>query len=87
MFNLIWYVVIGFLAGFAAKSIEHTHLTLAWTIGLGIVGSVIGGCITHLFSRPREGAPFHPAGIVFSIIGSLLALYLWHKFNMRLSAG
>lgn len=84
MLHLIWYILVGLLAGFVAKSVMHTHLSLLWTIVLGIVGSVVGGCIVHLFSRPSRGAPYHPAGLIFSIIGALLVLFACHKFNLRL---
>jgi uncharacterized membrane protein YeaQ/YmgE (transglycosylase-associated protein family) len=86
MLHLIWYVIVGLIAGFVAKSVMHLHLTLLWTIILGIVGSIVGGCVTHMFSRPKEGAPFHPAGIIFSILGALLVLFLWTKFNLHLPA-
>jgi uncharacterized membrane protein YeaQ/YmgE (transglycosylase-associated protein family) len=86
MFHLIWYAVIGFIAGLIAKSVMHTHLSLLWTVVLGIVGSVVGGCVTHLLSRPREGALFHPAGLIFSTIGAISVLFLWHKLNLRLPA-
>ncbi len=84
MFHLIWYILIGLLSGFIAKSLMHTHLTMLWTIVLGIIGSVVGGCIVHLFSRPREGTPFHPAGLIFSILGGVLVLFACHKLNVRL---
>ena len=84
MFHLIWYVLVGFIAGLVAKAVMHTHLTLLWTIVLGIVGSIVGGWIAQLISRPREGAFFHPAGLIFSIIGAILVLFFWHKFNLRL---
>lgn len=87
MLHLIWYVVVGLIAGFVAKSLMHTHLTLLWTIVLGIVGSIIGGAVTHLFSRPSEGSRFHPAGLIFSILGAILVLYLWHRFKLRLPQG
>ena len=32
MFHVIWYVIIGFIAGVIAKSVMHMHMTLAWTI-------------------------------------------------------
>ena len=83
MFHLIWYILIGLVAGVIAKAIMHVHLTLIWTIGLGIIGSVIGGAVTHMFSRPREGAPFHPAGLIFSVLGSVLVLFLCYKLNIR----
>src|SRR5206468_7339355 len=87
MLHLIWYIIVGLIAGWAAKSLMHMHLSLLWTIGLGIVGSIIGGLVTHIFSRPRPGAQFHPAGIIVSILGALLVLWLWHKYKLHIPAG
>ncbi len=84
MFHLIWYVLVGLVAGVIAKSVMHVHLALFWTIVLGIIGSIVGGAVTHMFSRPREGVPFHPAGFIFSALGSILVLYLCFKLNIRL---
>jgi uncharacterized membrane protein YeaQ/YmgE (transglycosylase-associated protein family) len=61
----------------------HVHLALIWTIVLGIIGSILGGAVTHMFSRPREGVRFHPAGLIFSVLGSLLVLFLCYKLNIR----
>ena len=83
MLHLIWYLIIGLIAGFAAKSVMHLHLTLLWTIALGIAGSLVGGFVTHLFIRPKGGGPFHPAGIIFSILGALLVLFVWSKLNLH----
>ena len=83
MFHLIWYIIVGLIAGFAAKSVMHLHLTLLWTIVLGLIGSIVAGFVTHLFIRPREGAQFHPAGIIFSILGALLVLFVWSKLNLH----
>ena len=85
MLHLIWYIVVGLIAGFVAKSVMHMHMTLLWTVVLGIVGSIVGGLITHLFSRPKPGAPFHPAGIIFSILGAILVLYLCHGITSSTS--
>ena len=62
MLHLIWYIIVGLIAGVVAKSAMHMHMLFLWTIVLGIVGSIVGGLITHLIFRPREGASFHPAG-------------------------
>lgn len=83
MFHLIWYIIVGLIAGFVAKSVMHLHLTLLWTIALGLIGSIVAGFVTHLFIRPREGAQFHPAGIIFSALGALLVLFVWSKLNLR----
>ena len=83
MFHLIWYILIGLVAGVIAKSIMHVHLTLIWTIGPGIIGWIIGGAVTHMFSRPEEGPPFHPAGLICSVLGSVLVLFLFYKLNIH----
>ena len=57
MLHLIWYIIVGLIAGFVAKSLMHTHLTLLWTIVPGIVGSIIGGAVTHLFFTAKWRRP------------------------------
>ncbi|HEY5074682.1 MAG TPA: hypothetical protein VII34_08305 [Pyrinomonadaceae bacterium] len=47
---------------------------------------MLDGLVSHLFTRPKEGASFHPAGIIFSILGALLVLFLWTKLNLHLPA-
>ena len=37
MFHLIWYVLIGLISGVIAKSVMHVHMTIFWTIVLGII--------------------------------------------------
>ena len=63
MLHLIWYIIVGLIAGFVAKSLMHTHLTLLWTIVLGIVGSIIGGAVTHLFFTAKWRRPVPSCGI------------------------
>jgi uncharacterized membrane protein YeaQ/YmgE (transglycosylase-associated protein family) len=48
---------------------------------LGIIGSIIGGAVTHLFSPPT--GRFHPAGIIFSTLGAILVLYVCLKLHIR----
>jgi len=83
MFHLLWYIIVGLIAGYVAKSVMHMHLSLTWTIVLGIIGSIIGGAVTHLFYPPSAGGRFHPGGITVSILGAILVLYLWYKFGAR----
>jgi uncharacterized membrane protein YeaQ/YmgE (transglycosylase-associated protein family) len=82
MLHLIWYIVVGLIAGVIAKSVMHVHMTIFWTIVLGIIGSIIGGAVTHMFSRPITGR-FHPAGLIFSTLGAILVLYICIKLNIR----
>lgn len=87
MLHLLWYIIVGLIAGYVAKSFMHMHMTLMWTIVLGLVGSIVGGLITHVFSRPGPNAKFHPAGIIVSILCSFLVLFLWHKYHLHVPRG
>jgi uncharacterized membrane protein YeaQ/YmgE (transglycosylase-associated protein family) len=87
MLHLIWYIFVGFLVGCVAKALMHTHLSITWTVVLGIVGSIIGGAVTHLFYPPGAGGKFHLGGLIVSIIGAILVLYIWHKFRLQLPRG
>jgi uncharacterized membrane protein YeaQ/YmgE (transglycosylase-associated protein family) len=82
MIHLIWYIVVGLIAGVIAKSVMHVHMTIFWTIVLGIIGSIIGGAVTHMFSHPTNER-FHPAGVIFSTLGAILALYVCIKLNIH----
>ena len=79
MLHIVWYIILGFIAGFVARLILHTQMSFLLTTLLGIVGSILGGLIARLFSRPRDGALFHPAGLILSIIGALVVLYIFNK--------
>lgn len=79
MLHLLWSILVGFLVGFLAKHIMPgvEHLGFWMTALLGIGGSIVGGLIARLFSKPTPGSPFHPAGFIMSIIGAILLLFLW----------
>ena len=82
MFHIIWYVLIGLIAGVIAKSVMHEHITIVWTIVLGIIGSVMGGAVTHMFSRPTN-KQYHPAGLIFSTLGAILVLFICYKLKIH----
>lgn len=74
-------LVIGIVAGAIAHSIMpgSEPLGLLLTGALGIAGSFVGGTISRLFSKPAEGAMFHPAGLIMSVIGALIVLFAWNQ--------
>ncbi len=66
MLNIIWYLIIGFISGWIAKWIMRVP---------GIVGSIVGGLIARLWSKPpTDGRPFHPAGLLMSVVGAIVIL-------------
>jgi uncharacterized membrane protein YeaQ/YmgE (transglycosylase-associated protein family) len=82
MLHFIWYIIVGFIVGLIARAIMPgaQHLGFIMTTVLGIAGSVVGGLIGRLFSKPEPGSSFHPAGFIMSIICAIILLFLWGKF-------
>jgi uncharacterized membrane protein YeaQ/YmgE (transglycosylase-associated protein family) len=76
MLHILWYIIIGFIAGLIAKWIMHVQANVIETIIIGLIGSIVGGLIARLFSKPAEGSSFHPAGFILSILGAILILWL-----------
>ena len=76
MLHVLWSLVVGFVVGLLARMLVPgaDHMGFFATSLLGIGGSVVGGAIARLVNRPEPGAPFHPAGVVGSIIGAILLL-------------
>jgi uncharacterized membrane protein YeaQ/YmgE (transglycosylase-associated protein family) len=54
-------------------------MTLFWTLLVGLVASIVGGFIVHLFDRPKPESNYHPSGIIVSILFALLMLWLLSK--------
>jgi uncharacterized membrane protein YeaQ/YmgE (transglycosylase-associated protein family) len=81
MLHIIWSIIVGFICGWIAKKIMPgaEHLGFILTSLLGIGGSIVGGLIARLFSKPAPGSSFHPAGFIMSIIGALILLFIWTK--------
>ena len=74
MIHLIWYIVVGLIAGLIAKSVLHVHMTIFWTIVLGIIGSIIGGALPTCFRRRPDD--FMPPVSSFQLGGSVLFICL-----------
>jgi uncharacterized membrane protein YeaQ/YmgE (transglycosylase-associated protein family) len=81
MLHIIWSIIVGFIIGLIARAIMPgmQHLGFIMTTLLGIGGSIVGGLIGRLFSKPEPGSSFHPAGLIMSIIGALILLFVWGK--------
>ena len=81
MLHIIWSIIIGAIIGGIAEALVpgRQHLGFWKAALLGIAGSIIGGLIGRLFSKPAPGASFHAAGFLMSIICSVLLLVIWIK--------
>ena len=82
MLHYIWMFVVGIVIGLIARFIFPGAQGMGFIMTgiLGIAGSFVGGFIAQLFNKPPPGTPFHPAGIIMSVIGSLILLFVWTRF-------
>ncbi|MFY9555452.1 MAG: GlsB/YeaQ/YmgE family stress response membrane protein [Blastocatellia bacterium] len=81
--QIIWWIIVGLIVGALARLIMPGKDPMGWlaTAVLGIAGSFVGGFIGNLIWRPADGSYFHPGGLLLSLLGALLLLFLWRKFR------
>lgn len=81
MLHIIWSIIVGFVIGLIARAIMPgaQHMGFIMTTVVGIVGSIVGGFIGRLISKPKEGQPVHPEGLIMSVIGALIVLFILGK--------
>ena len=86
MLGFIWWLIIGLIAGALARLIMPGRDAMGWvaTMLLGIVGSVLGGLISMAIWRTdATDNGFHPAGLILSIIGAIVVLWIWRMIKGR----
>ena len=83
MLHIIWMFIVGVVVGVLAKWIMPgtEQLGIFMTGLLGIAGSFVGGFLARTFSKPPAGAVVHPAGIVLSLVGAILILFVWNHLG------
>jgi uncharacterized membrane protein YeaQ/YmgE (transglycosylase-associated protein family) len=83
MLHIIWSIIVGFFIGLVAKMFMPGvgHLGFIETTLVGIVGSVVGGLIARTFSKPKPGQAVHPPGLILSILGAVIVLFILGKIG------
>jgi uncharacterized membrane protein YeaQ/YmgE (transglycosylase-associated protein family) len=83
MLHIIWSIIVGFIVGLCARALMPgmQHLGFVMTTVLGIGGSIVGGLIGRLFSKPAPGSSFHAAGFIMSVICSIALLFIWGRMH------
>jgi uncharacterized membrane protein YeaQ/YmgE (transglycosylase-associated protein family) len=79
MSNIIWIIVIGFVAGLIARFLSHgpnNPTGFILTTVLGIVGAFLATFIGQTIGwyRLDQGA-----GLIGATVGALLVLFIWNR--------
>ena len=74
--NFIWMIIVGLVAGLLARAIKPGNDAMGWimTIILGIAGAVVGGFLASMLGIGAEGGCL---GLVFSVIGAIVLLFIY----------
>lgn len=77
--GLIWWIVVGLVAGWAAgKIMKGSGYGTLMDIVLGIVGAVVGGFLLGLLGIHGEGLI---GSIVVAIVGAVFVIWLSRKLK------
>jgi uncharacterized membrane protein YeaQ/YmgE (transglycosylase-associated protein family) len=83
---ILFLVVIGLIAGFAARAIVpgNDSMSVPATILLGIIGSFVGGFLGWaIFGKDFSNGALQMSGVLGSIIGAIIALLVYRAANGR----
>lgn len=85
--TILGWIVFGLIVGFIARALVpgKDNIGILMTIGLGILGSVVGGLVFSLFSGRFELS--NPVGWIGSIIFAIILLVVYNKVTGRKQVG
>ena len=79
--HIVWMIIVGLIAGALARLLMpgKDPMGIFMTIILGIAGSFVGGFVASLIWR--ETGDFRPGGLILSVLGAMLLLFLWRMMR------
>lgn len=85
MWQIIGMIIVGLIAGALARLIlpGRDPMGLVMTAVLGIIGSFVGGFIGSLLWHTEGTGYFRSGGIIMSILGAILVLWVWRLIRAR----
>ena len=85
MLSIIVMLIVGLIAGALARLIlpGKDPMSIWMTALLGIAGSFVGGFIGNLIWHKEGGGYIHPGGLLLSVLGAILLLWIWRMIRAR----
>ena len=82
--SFIWMIIVGLVAGLLARAIKPGSDPMGWimTIVLGIVGALLGGFLASLIGINADGGF---TGLIFSVIGAIILLFIYEMIMSKRS--
>ncbi len=80
--HIVRMLILGLIVGVLARFFYpgHVHMHLLYSIGLGILGSLLAGLAIQLASGNAGRQPFHPAGLIGSTLGAMVVIFVARHF-------
>lgn len=76
---VVYMIIIGAAAGFLATRMMNLRTDVVTTIGIGILGAIIGGLVLRFLLTVMGML----SGFVGAILGALLLIWIWQTYIQR----
>ena len=81
--SVLGWIILGLIAGFiGSKIVNKTGQGMILDIVLGIVGAIVGGTLFSLIGASGVTG-LNIWSLIVAVIGSVVVLWLYHKFGRR----
>ncbi|HEY9729719.1 MAG TPA: GlsB/YeaQ/YmgE family stress response membrane protein [Chroococcales cyanobacterium] len=86
--GILAWIILGLIAGAIAKAIYPGHQGggIFATIGLGILGALVGGYLGNLLLGSSGGAlagAITVPSILFAVLGAIILIFIWGLVTRR----
>jgi uncharacterized membrane protein YeaQ/YmgE (transglycosylase-associated protein family) len=83
IFTILGWILFGLIVGFIARALVpgKDNIGILMTIGIGVLGSVVGGLVFSLFSGRITLS--NPVGWIGSVIFAIVLLIIYNRVTGR----
>ncbi len=73
---VLFYLIIGAAAGFVATRIMRLETDILTTVGIGVLGALLGGLLLRFLIAVGTVA----FGFIGAVLGALVLIWAWNAF-------